>query len=879
MKIFPKLAALFRKKELEAEMAEEMRLHLEHRIKENMIAGLSPDEARNAAQWKFGNVGVVQEYVREQRGWRWLERLLQDMRYAVRALWRSPGFTLLAIITLGLGIGANTSMFNGVHSVLWKPLPYADGARLIRVFRTTAQGVQGNVSPADFLELQRAQGGYGEIAGYTLGEASFSEPGQPAEIAVASRITANLFSTLGVRPELGRDFRPEEAILGRDRLIIISQRCWQTRFGGRADIIGHTLRVDGEPHEIIGVMPAAFNDWRHLGAFDLFRPLVFDQEKAADRTTAAIRPIGRRSDRFSRIEADAFIANFGARLARDFPEVNAGSTWRAVTLLDTVAGPNGPLMFTMFVGLSGFVLLIACSNLANLLLARTMARAREFAVRSAMGASRLQLLRPLITESLLLALSGSVCALFVARWVGDWLSVLSTDDNGRQVGFALGWHAFGWALAAALVTALAFGLAPALFAMRLDLNCTLKSGARGATSSRGQQRLRSFLIVGQFALAMVLLAGAALFVRGFDELNNRRSGWESEHLVTGTILFPAAAYPSAEKIATFQRLALERLESLPGVASASLSSFTPVFNWPVLSRFVVEGRKLPEPGHEPAAVVNSASPHYFETFGTRLLAGRAFNERDTAASAKVFIINQAMARSLFGGETPVGRRIAPIGAASQWGEIVGVVGDVVSVVPEAALVKSQLYQPLAQGSRPRCEVAVRVAGVAPAGLVDRIRAVMMELDPDLPVRQLQPAEATIGRANYQLAILRDVLVLMAVLGLGLAALGVYGVIARTTAQRTPEFAIRLALGAQVRDITRLVLGSGVKLSLLGATLGLLGAFGVVRVLAAVFPSMQLDNVPVIAGATIFLILIALIASYLPARNASKINPIEALRIE
>ena len=326
----------------------------------------------------------------------------------------------------------------------------------------------------------------------------------------------------------------------------------------------------------------------------------------------------------------------------------------------------------MLIGLSGFVLLIACSNLANFLLARTMARAREFAVRSALGASKTQLVRPLIAESLLLALAGGVCAILVAHWVGDWLAVRSTGDNGERVVIAMDWHVLGWAMGASLATVVAFGLAPALFALRIDLNGTLKSGSRGTTGGRGHQRFRHVLIVGQFALAMVLLAGAALFVRGLDDLNNRRAGWESDHLVTATVLLPAAIYPDAETITAFHRLTLQRLESLPGVASASISSFTPFFNWPDTRRYLVEGRELPKRGQEPAAVVNAVSPHYLETVGTRMLAGRAFNERDTLTSSKVFIINQAMAKGLFNQEDAIGRRLAQVGAASlQWGEIVG----------------------------------------------------------------------------------------------------------------------------------------------------------------------------------------------------------------
>lgn len=807
--------------------------------------------------------------------------ILASLRFAGRSLARSPGFTLLAIITLGLGIGANTAMFSVLNSILLKPLPYPASEQLERIDRATAQNPQGRISPADFLDLRREMRTYGEIGAYTLGDTSLSEPGQPAEMVRALRITSNLLSVLRVQPQLGRNFLAREDLPGNDRVVIISQRCWQQRFGGRYDVVGRIIRVDGEPHEIVGVLPAWFNDWRHLGPFDFFRPLTFDQQKSSDRRSTIIRPIGRRDEKLSPAEAAGFIASFGARLAADFPEVNAGSTWRPIPLNGTALPSRALIMMAMLIGLSGFVLLIACSNLANLLLARTMARAREFAVRSALGASRAQLLRPLMAESLLLAIAGGACAVLVARWAADWLSSRTVGENGERLLFAFDWHVFGWAFVASLVTAIAFGLAPALFALRLNVNDTLKSGARGMSGGRGHQRFRHGLIVGQFTLAMVLLTGAALFARGLDELNNTHAGWQSEHVVTGTVVLPAAGYPDADRINAFHRVTLERLQAIPGVASASICSFAPFFNWGDVRKYLIEGRELPQPGREPAAVVNSITPRYFDTFGTRLLAGRFFNESDSQTSPKVFIISQSMAVALFGSENPIGHRLAQtsIGNNSQWGEIVGVAADVKSILPDPGPVTFQLYQPMTQDPQPYSQIAVRTTGVAPSTLLQSIRNVMTELDADLPVRQLEPGDTTIERANTQTAIMRDMLTAFALLGLGLATLGIYGVIARTMAQRTGEFAIRFALGASVRDITRIVLTSGVKLALLGSALGLLGGVGLSRLLAVAFPGMRLNDPLIWIGATFLLIAVALVASWLPARRAARINPIEALRAE
>jgi predicted permease len=805
--------------------------------------------------------------------------MLASLRFAFRSLLRSPGFTLLAIVTLGLGIGANTAMFSVVNSIILKPLPYPQSDQLQRLDRVTPQNPQGRVSPADYLDLRREMDAYGEIGAYSLGDTSLSEPGQPAEVVRALRISANFLPVLRVRPYLGRDFLPREELPGSDHVVILSHRCWQQRFGAAHDIVGRVVRVDGQPHEVVGVLPPWFNEWRHLGAFDFFRPLALGQEKASDRRSTILRLIGRRHDRLSATDG-AFIANFGTRLARDFPEVNAGAVWRPIALNGTALPRNAIALLGVLIGLSGFVLLIACSNLANLLLARTMARAREFAVRGALGASRMQLLRPLLSESLLLAVAGGVFSIVVARWSADWLSVRTIGENGERLDFTFDWHVFAWAFAAAAITALAFGLAPALFALRLNVNDTLKSGSRGMTGGRGHARFRNFLIVTQFALAMVLLTGAALYIQAFNELNNTRGGWNSERLVTGTIVLPSASYGDPEKINTFHRLTLERLGAIPGVATVAISSFTPFFNWGDVRKYIVEGRELPPPGREPAAVVNSISPAYFETYQTRLLSGRAFSDRDSLTSPKVFIISQATAVALFGNENPIGRRLAQTGLGpSQWGEIVGIAADVQSVLPDSGPVTLQLYQPMTQEPRPYNEIVVRSASGSPSSLVSSIRSVMSGLDPDLPVRQLQAADVTIERANSQTAILRDMLTAFAIVGLGLASLGIYGVIARTMAQRSGEFAIRFAMGACIADITRIVLIAGLRLAACGMAVGFVGAVGLARLLGSMNSGMHFANPAAFIAPVLLLVLIALVACWLPARRASRINPIEALRAE
>lgn len=874
------LRRFFRRGQQEAELNSEIQFHFDQLVAEFEAEGMSKSQANSAAHREFGTTDSYREEVRDS--WRpsALADLWRSIVFAIRSLARSPGFTFVAIVTLALGIGANTSMFSIVNGIVLKPLPYANSDQMDRIYRVTSVDPAGGVAPADLAHLESELGAYGQVASYVYGDVSLSEPGRPAEMADALRVSNNFFYVFATQPHLGRSFRSGEEIEGNHRVVVISNRMWQNRFGSREDIIGHTVRLNGEPNEIVGVMPESFNDWRYMGWVDVFRPLGLSADEMTGHESNIMHLIGRRAHDVSKEEATQLIAGFGSRLAQDFPAANAESSWRGVSLDIIKAGEGSHLTLAMLVGLSGFVLLIACSNLANLLLARTMARAREFAVRAALGASSRQLIRPLAIESILLALAGGIGAVIVALGAHRWLATRSTGDNGEQVIFTLDWSVMAWAGIAALITAIAFGIAPALFAMRLDLNQALKSGSRGTTGNRGQQKLRNLLIIGQFALAMVLLTGATLFIRGLSDLNNRRAGWESDQLVTGTFLLPEANYGTVEEISAFQRLSLERLQALPGVVSASVAHYHPFLNWPSTRRLWVEGYDRPEAGHEPTALFNGVSPAYFETVETPLLNGRSFDDRDTAKSTPVYIINESMARGLFGDESPIGRRLASAtGDSPEWGEIIGVSVDVKSIFPEATPVTFQLYRPMTQVAHHRNRLAVRTAGIAPQAMVDSIRNTMTELDPDLPLNQLQPANTTIARANYQLGVLRDMLSSFAVLGLALAALGIYGVIARTVALRTSEFGIRIALGAQISDIIRLVLSSGTRLALYGAALGLIGAFGISTLLGAAFPNMTMERGPVLVSTTLILIAVALLASYLPARRAAKISPTEALRAE
>lgn len=873
-----RLRSVFRRNKVEHELEEELQFHLEQRIEEFVGKGLSPKEARLAALRAMGGIEQRKEDARDTRRVKGFTDFIDDLRFALRRLASTPGFTLIAILTLGAGIGANTSAFSVLNEVFLRPLPYPESDRLDRIYRKTAQTSRGSVSVADYLDAKERLSSYGEITGYGVIDVSLAEPGQPAQLAGGLRVADNFWGVLRVEPQLGRAFRKDEAIFGNHRVVMLSDKYWKSRFAGERSVIGRTLRVNGEPYEVVGILPGAVDDWRHIGAFDVFRPLALTAEETVDRTTTWLRLVGRRAPSTTDDQARVSVAEFGRRLSVEHPQIHAGTGWRHLSLVVATAPDYGPGIFAMMIALSGFVLLIACSNLANLLLARTMGRARELAVRTAIGASRLRLLRPLFAEALLLALAGGIVAIWFATLSNSWLRTMG-DVGVFQ--FDVDWRILSWAFAASLLTVLLFGVAPAMFALRLDPNQTLKGGSRGVTGDRGHQRFRSLLIVGQFALAMVLLAGASLFVRGVYDANHKDYGWEAGRLVTGTMLLPKEAYPGAEQIADFQRLVVERLRALPGVEAASLSYTMPFFGVAETRKYAIAGDEAPKPGQEPVASTNGVSPEYFSTVGTRVVEGRAFTDADTRTSPRVFVVNQGAARGLFRGRSPIGQRIAQVTGdkAPEWGEVVGVVEDTQSIYPDRVPIAYQIYQPLAQEARSATEIAVRTTSGAPSSLVEGIRIAIAALDQDLAIQKLQPAEVSIARANKSWQILGSMLAALAVLGLGLASLGLYGVIARTTAQRSTEFGIRMALGAQLKDITRQVLGSGARLAVIGSAIGLVGAALVARLITVGFPAMRTDTPLVLPAVTLFLIGVSLLASWLPARRAARVDPVSALRAE
>ena len=880
MKPLRKIRSLFWKGKLDAEMTAEMQTHIELQTERNIKAGMDPDEARYAALRQFGNVASLQEQARAARGWGWLERTLMDLQFACRQLLKTPGFTLVAVVTLALGIGLNTAMFSLLNLLFLRPLPFENSASLVHLRRSMPQNPAGAFAPADYLDLKRAEADFGLFAGYSEQSVSLSDPGHPAELEEARSVSADYFNVLGIRPETGRAFLREEETYGRHRVLVLSHALWESRFGGAANVIGQTVRVDSEEYEIVGILPAWANDDRVIRQTSLFRPLAFPVAERVSRTDQSVGIIGRRRPGLTAGQGEEFVAAFGASLAAAFPAENNGYAWHCEDLLGSTGNSTGRSIVAMLLGLSGCVLLIACSNLANFLLARTISRSHELAVRAALGASRVHLIRPLAVEALVLAFTGGGAALLVSVWALHWFSDQSIASGGAPMNFPLDWRVLGFALGSSLFTALFFGVAPALFAIRFNVNNMLKRGARGATASRGHNRLRHLLIIGQFALALILVTGAGLLARGANNFLRQRIGWDSSSIAQGSFELPKGNYPGSAQILAFDRQALERLHQVTGVQAASLSYGLP-YDGPFGPRpYLVGGRDRPAKGQEPEATYNGVTEDYFSVTGIRLLHGRVFNAADSAASPKVVIINESMARTLFPDEDPVGRRLAVAGDEKPvWAEIVGVVADVRSFAIYRRPVLFQTYHPFVQEPWQYVRFAVRTSGIAPESVLTSLRSAISALDPDLPVRELRTADATIEHYSFEITMLRNILGTFALLGLSLASLGIYGVIARTVVQRSAEIGIRVALGASVSDIVRLVLGSGIRLALIGAALGIFGAYGLSRLVASIMPSLQTNGDLVLGVSLVVLFLVSLAACYLPARKASKIDPVVALKAE
>jgi putative ABC transport system permease protein len=796
-----------------------------------------------------------------------------DLRYAARSLRRAPGFTAVAIVTLALGIGANTAMFSVLNTYLFRPLPYPEPERLVQVFRTSIHSDSWPHSPANFIDFRARNDVFAEMVTFNGTTPVLIRDGQAAERLQGLLVSGNFFAALGVPPTLGRVFSDDEDQPNANTVIVLSDRAWKNRFGADPHLVGRTVRLDGQSVQVIGVMPAEFEHPLLWNSFDFWRPIAFTPEQRQSRGNNYLRAFARLKPGVDIGSAQRSMAMLAANLSRE-TSANQNESLRLAPLQRSSSSDVTRNVMWFTFGLAGVVLLITCANLANLQLVRSAARIREHSVRAALGARRARLLRGSLTESMLLASFGGILSLLLAYGAIGFINrSLFAFLPGAAVTVDV--RVFAFALLASIVTGVAFGTVPAWLASRTDLNHALKESPRGSTSG-AHHRLRHALIVGEVAFAVILLTGAGLFLRGLQRFENLDYGWRPDGLLTGQLGLQGERYETPDRRLAFFSQLEERLRALPGVQNASLSNSMPVWGFNSSGGVFVEGQPEPEPGKLPEVSFEQVSSGYFETLGLRLIAGRMFAPTDVVGSTEVVIINDTMARRFWANENALGKRIRRTNNRP-WMEVIGVVSDVRFPANLAEpYTRLQAFRPLTQGAVPFVNVTVRTAG-APEALAQPMRQAITELDPALALHRLRNASSLVDEGLSNVSLLGTLLGSFAALGLALAAIGIYGVTSYSVVQRTSELGIRMALGAQAREVLWLILSTGAGVIALGALIGTAGAVAVSRLLAATIPTLPTRDPVALAGLILFLVVIALVACFVPAGRATRVDPLVALR--
>ena len=801
-----------------------------------------------------------------------MQTLWQDLRYGARMLLKKPGFTLIAVVTLALGIGANTAIFSVVNAVLLSPLPYTEPERLVWIWGNFRGGTNtASVSQPDFLDYREQNRSFEHLGAFSSENAfvNLTGGGEPERLR-ASVVTANYFDIFGVKPALGRSFIAEEEQLGRHLVVVLSYGMWQRRFGGDPSIIGKTIMLNDRSLNVLGVMPAGFQPPQ---AAELWAPMPL-RALANNRNSHSIRPIGRLKPGVTIGQAQADMDAVARRLEEKYPDTNAGWNWRLVPLQERMVGNIGQSLWTLF-GAVGFVLLIACANVANLSLSRAASRSREIAVRAAIGASRRRVARQLLTESLLLSLFGGALGILVGMWGLEFLLWISAGNIPPWARVGIDARVLVFTSLSTLLTGLLFGLAPALQSSKPNLIETLKEGGHSATDGAGRNRLYSLWVVSEVALAVVALVGAGLLVRSLIRLQQVDPGFDAENVTTLRIDLPGARYQQPEQVIGFYEQFKQRLAALPGVEAVGMISQLPLSGQRNDSSFRVEGRPR-NPSEHVTADDRSVDHDYFRAMKIPLLRGRQFTEEDARTSGKVVIISDAMARRFFPNEDPVGKRLL-MGDQETPYEILGVVGDVRHRALHMGAYQTMYFPWLRERGT---NLVIRAAG-PPANLAADVRKALQAVDKNLPVSAIRPMEELLGNSVAQWRLNTYLLSAFAALGLILAMIGVYGVMSQAVAQSTHEIGVRLALGAQTRDVLGLVLREGMKLALVGLAIGLLSALALTRLVAVQSLLFEVSGADPVTFAAIAVLLTGamLFACYLPARRATKVDPMVALRCE
>jgi putative ABC transport system permease protein len=875
-----RLRALFRRNAVETELDDELHFHFERQVQKYERAGLAREEALRRARLEFGGINQVKEECREARGVHFMEELFQDVRYGLRMLRKSPGFTAVALLTLALGIGANTSIFSVVYGVLLRPLPYQDSDSVIVLNETTPKVGRVSVSYPNFVDWRSWNHTFSRMTAVTSVSYNLAGVNQPESIS-GEAVSPDFLSMLGVHPLLGRDFDPSEEKAGATPVVLLGYELWQSHLGGERDVLGRTINLDGHGFTIIGVLPPEF---RSIDKTDVMVPIgVWATGRSSinergDRGDMSV--IGRLAPGVSLRQARAEMDAIAVRLAAAYPTANAqfGAVLRPIR--EVFVGDIRPAILVLFCAVM-FVLLIACANVANLFLMRGAARTREIALRIALGATRARIVRQMLAESLVLAFFGGL--LGVAVSMAGIRGMARLIPMGMQAGEAVNLNGavLLFAAAAVVLSSLMFGLVPALQLTKPEMQSDLKEGGRSVSAGVGQNRLRGFLAVGEIAVALILLVGAGLMVKSLFRLMTVDPGFKTDRILTMEMDLRTAQYDKQPAILNFWEQVLARVRVLPGVEGAALGTVVPLTDSHSRSDITIEGMPLPKPGNFPHPDEHEVSPGYLRTLGVPLLRGREFTVADTENAPLVGMINAMIARQFFPNQDALGKRFM-FGRPSadrppKWITIVGVTADT-KLYGLANPARLEVYIPFRQSVSGAMDLVVKSAA-DPAALTSSIRYAVASIDKDQPIFAIATMQQLVKDSVSTRRVTLILLGIFSALALVLAAIGIYGVISYSVAQRTHEIGIRMALGADGGGVLRMILAQGAKIAGAGVVIGLAASLGLTRLMANLLFSVSAADPLTFAAVAIALVLVAMLACYIPARRALRVDPIIALRYE
>ncbi|MDQ3949600.1 MAG: ABC transporter permease [Gemmatimonadota bacterium] len=869
------LRHLLWKPPVEQEVDSELAFHLEMRTREYVARGMDPGVARAEALRRFGDVERINEACRdlgrrrdvEMRRTEWLAELRQDFTYALRYLGTNPGFGLAAVLTLALGIGASTAIFGIANAVLLRPFPFREPDQLVRIWETNPTTDQFAVSDPNYLDWRARTRSFVELGAYRRGSMSLVGDGEPERLR-ATALTHSVFPLLGVTPRLGRGFTADEDRPGGpSSVVVLSDGLWRRRFGSDPRIVGRTVTLEGRPYTVVGIMPPSF---AFPDEADLWRPLAPDP--VSQRSNHTLGVVGRLRPGVTVEQASAEMRAIAAQLAKQYPESNGEWGVRLATFRDWLIGPELRDRVVALLFAVGLLLLMACVNVANLLLARASTRRREMGVRAALGAGRGRIARQLLTESLTLSAVGAAAGVALASAAMPVLRSVGGDAVPRLDEMSLDWRVVAFAVGASLATGLLFGLAPAIYASRAGLHDMLRSGTRVA----GAGRLRNVLVVASVALAMLLLVGAGLVGTSFARLMRVDPGFEAEHVLAASLSLPRHERYQGERIAPFYADVMRRVAAIPGVRAAGMTNIAPFSGGSTAIPFSVVGRPPLKPGEYPQAAWRTVTPGYFAALGVQLKRGRLLAESDAEKSPPVIVITDTMARAYWPGEDPIGRQITPQTSTKAF-TVVGVVSNIrdQDLAEDPAPL---MYLSYRQVAWPSMWLLVRATG-APSSVANAVRREIWTIDKTLPIAEVQPLEQLVSEVAAQPRLTMLIFALFASAALALAVIGVYGVVAYSVSQRTREIGVRLALGAQPSHIVRRVLRHGLTLAALGIAMGAAGTYTLSRFIAAILYGTEPTDPATYGGVAILLVACAAAASLAPARRAARVDPAAALRYE